>query len=55
MPVRSASANGEQAFFKQKAKKGQQIFIDTADNYVITPVAFFFSATEEDLRLEHIP
>ena len=30
------------------------MFIDTADKLMI-PVAFCFWASEEDLRLEHIP
>ena len=41
-------------FLNKRQKRGQQIFIDTADKVMI-PVAFCFWATEEDLRLEHIP
>ena len=52
--MRSAIANGEQVFLNKGQKRGQQIFIDTADKVMI-PVAFCFWATEEDLRLEHIP
>ena len=41
-------------FLNKMQKRGQQNFIDTADKVMI-PVAFCFWATEEDLRLEHIP
>ena len=41
-------------FLSKRQKIGRQIFIDTADKVMI-PVAFCFWATEEDLRLEHIP
>ena len=41
-------------FLNKRQKRGQQIFVDTADKVMI-PVAFCFWATEEDLRLEHIP
>ena len=41
-------------FLNKRQKRGQQIFIDAADKVMI-PVAFCFWATEEDLRLEHIP
>ena len=36
-------------FLNKEQKRGQQIFIDTADKVMI-PVAFCFWATEEDLR-----
>ena len=41
-------------FLNKRQKRGKQIFIAAADKVMI-PVAFCFWATEEDLRLEHIP